>query len=75
MTWNPDANDDLKKLGNNLRRLRLERKLDIDTVAAAINITPEMLQKLEDGLYPDCEMLVLFDLAEYYGVSGEELFR
>jgi transcriptional regulator with XRE-family HTH domain len=72
MAWNIDA--DLKKVGENLRRIRKERNLTIDTVAKAIQLSPQLLQRLEDGLYPDCRLNTLFDLVDYYGVSGEAIF-
>lgn len=72
MAWNIDA--DLKKVGENLRKIRNDRKLTIDTVAIAIQLSPQLLQRLEDGLYPDCKLTTLFDLVDYYGVSGEEIF-
>jgi DNA-binding XRE family transcriptional regulator len=72
MTWNIDA--DLKKVGENLRKIRNDRNLTIDTVAIAIQLSPQLLQRLEDGLYPDCKLTTLFDLVDYYGVSGEEIF-
>jgi DNA-binding XRE family transcriptional regulator len=72
MAWNIDA--DLKRVGENLRRIRADRSLSIDTVAKAINLTPALLQQLEDGLYPECKLDTIFDLIQYYGVSGEEIF-
>ena len=72
MAWNIDA--DLKKVGENLRKIRNDRNLTIDTVAIAIQLSPQLLQRLEDGLYPDCKLTTLFDLVDYYGVSGEEIF-
>ena len=72
MAWNIDA--DLKKTGENLRNLRNSRGLSIDTVAKAVNLSPHLLQQLEDGLYPECRMETIFDLIEYFGVSGEAIF-
>jgi len=48
MAWNIDA--DLKKVGENLRKIRNDRNLTIDTVAKAIQLSPPLLQRLEDGL-------------------------
>jgi DNA-binding XRE family transcriptional regulator len=72
MAWNIDA--DLKKVGENLRSLRNSRGLSVDTVAKAVNLSPQLLQQLEEGLYPECRMETIFDLIEYFGVSGEEIF-
>jgi transcriptional regulator with XRE-family HTH domain len=72
MAWNIDA--DLKKLGENLRNIRTDRGLSLDTVAKAINLSPSLLQQLEEGLYPECKLDTIFDLIAYYGISGEEIF-
>lgn len=72
MAWNIDA--DLKKVGENLRKIRNDRNLTIDAVAKAIQLSPQLLQRLEDGLYPDCKLTTLFDLVDYYGVPGDEIF-
>jgi DNA-binding XRE family transcriptional regulator len=72
MAWNIDA--DLKKVGQNLRGIRSSRGLSIDTVATAVKLSPQLLQQLEDGLYPECRLETIFDLIEYYGVSGEDIF-
>ncbi len=72
MAWNIDA--DLKKVGENLKHIRSSRNIALDTVAKAIHLSPQLLQRLEDGLYPDCKLKIIFDLVGYYGVSPEEVF-
>lgn len=72
MAWDIDA--DLKRVGENLQRIRTNRDLTIDTVAKAIKLSPQLLQQLEEGQYPECRLETIFDLIEYYGVSGEEVF-
>lgn len=72
MAWNIDG--DLKKVGTNLKRIRLHRNLDIESVAKAVKLTPQRLQQLEEGLYPDCRLKIIFDLIEYYGVTADEVF-
>jgi transcriptional regulator with XRE-family HTH domain len=72
MAWNIEA--DLKKVGENLRSIRTARDLDIETVAKAIKLSPQLLQRLEEGLYPDCKLNTLFDLIDYYGIPGEAIF-
>lgn len=72
MAWNIDA--DLKKVGENLRRLRTARDLSIDEVANAIKLSPSLLQQLEEGAYPECKLETIFDLLEYFDVPGEEVF-
>lgn len=73
MAWNIEA--DLKNVGQNLRRIRVDRNLTIDTVAKAIQLSPQLLQRLEDGQYPECKLDTIFDLIDYYNVPGEEVFR
>jgi len=73
MAWNIDA--DLKKVGANLKRIRTDRNIAIDTVAKAVKLSPQLLQRLEEGLYPDCKLHIIFSLIEYYGVSGEAVFE
>ena len=72
MAWNIDA--DLKKVGANLRSIRNKRGLSIDTVANAVQLSPQLLQQLEDGLYPECRLETIFDLIEYFGATGEDIF-
>lgn len=72
MAWNVEA--DLKRVGENLRQLRERRDLSIDAVSAAINFSPQLLQRLEAGEYPECKLETIFDLIAYYGVSGEAVF-
>lgn len=72
MAWNIDA--DLKKVGENLRNIRINRGLAIEEVAAAIGLSPQLLKQLEDGQYPECKLETLFDLIEQYGVTGDEVF-
>jgi DNA-binding XRE family transcriptional regulator len=72
MAWNIDA--DLKKVGENLRMIRSVRDLSIETVAKAIDLSPQLLQQLEEGKYPECKLDTLFDLIEYYEVKAEEIF-
>lgn len=72
MAWNIEA--DLKRVGENLRQLRESRDLSIESVAAAINLSPQLLQRLEAGEYPECKLETIFDLIAYYGVLGEAVF-
>jgi Uncharacterized protein conserved in bacteria len=72
MAWNIEA--DLKRVGENLRRLRTDRGLSVEEVAKAIHFSPQLLQQLEEGAYPECKLETIFDLMDYYGVSGEAVF-
>jgi transcriptional regulator with XRE-family HTH domain len=43
--------DFTRTIGKNLYRLRKARKENIETVAAAIQISPDLLNKIETGKY------------------------
>lgn len=72
MAWNIDA--DLKRVGENLRKIRNDRGISIEEAAKAVKLSTALLQQLEDGLYPECKLETIFDLIEHYGASGEEVF-
>jgi hypothetical protein len=52
-----------------LRRVRQE---DIDTVAAAIKIRPEVLKKIETGEH-DMRIKTFFALCDYYDFDGKDV--
>lgn len=58
----------LKHMGDLLKLQRQARMEDISTVAAAINIRPEILQQIENGEH-DFRLITLYALCEYYGVD------
>jgi DNA-binding XRE family transcriptional regulator len=63
----------LLALGKNLSSLRISQKKDLATVAAALEITPKLLEKIEKGEH-DCDLLLFFDLCEYYQVKATHVF-
>lgn len=58
----------LKKMGKTLNIPRRARREEIVDVAAAINIKPEILQKIENGEH-DFRVKTLFALCDYYNVD------
>lgn len=54
-------------VGENLRKARLARKIDLETAARAAGITPENMELLENGLY-NFELQKLADLCAYYKI-------
>lgn len=59
-------------IGENIRRLRRQRDLTQEEVAAHLGISPQSISKWERGDgYPDITMLP--SLANYFGVSVDEL--
>jgi transcriptional regulator with XRE-family HTH domain len=73
MSSDTRLNDFLETIGRNLRKLRNARKESIETVAAAIQISPDLLNKIEKGICPNCKMGVLFGLCDYYKVTPADL--
>jgi hypothetical protein len=49
----------LQKMGNTLSLLRTTRREDINSIASAINIRPEILEKIENGQH-DVRVKTLF---------------
>jgi hypothetical protein len=68
-----NAHKFLMALGKNLYSLRIGQKKDLDTVASALRITPQLLDEIEKGNH-DCDLILFFDLCEYYGVKAGEVF-
>jgi DNA-binding XRE family transcriptional regulator len=68
-----NAHKFLMALGKNLNSLRVGQRKDLNTVAAAMEITPKLLDQIEKGEH-DCDLILFFDLCEYYGVKAREVF-
>lgn len=62
----------LQRMGIKLSLLREARKESINSVAAAINLRPEILQRIENGQH-DFRFKTLFALCEYYKIEIESL--
>lgn len=62
----------LRRMGSMLALLRKTRREDIDTVAAAINIRPEILEKIENGEH-DFRVRTFFAICDYYKVDLESV--
>src|SRR5688500_874176 len=62
----------LQKMGSSLCLIRKARQEDINLVAAAIDIRPEILEKIENGQH-DFRLKTLFALCEYYNVDVESI--
>lgn len=59
-------------IGENIKRLRKEKKITQETLADIFNVTPAAVSKWENNeTYPD--ITLLFPLANYFGVSIDEL--
>src|SRR5688572_13630057 len=62
----------LQVMGNNFNLLRKGRQQDIDAVAAAVNVGPEILEQIEKGEH-DPSIKTFFDLCDYYHVEFESV--
>lgn len=62
----------LQKMGNTLNLLRKTRREEINCVATAINLRPEILEKIENGQH-DFRIKTLFALCNYYNVDVESI--
>jgi transcriptional regulator with XRE-family HTH domain len=60
--------------GNILRNLRKKTKLSVFKVAKRVHISGNYLSMLERGINAPSDT-VLFNLAEFYGVEPQELFK
>lgn len=60
--------------GNVLRDLRKKTKLSVFKVAKQVHISGNYLSMLERGINAPSD-IVLFNLAEFYGVNPSELFK
>ena len=60
--------------GNILRELRKKTKLSVFKVAKRVHISGNYLSMLERGINAPSD-IVLFNLAEFYGVKPKELFK
>jgi transcriptional regulator with XRE-family HTH domain len=75
MSTKTSLDDVVKTIGDNLYRLRKSRKESIETVAEANKIPPYLLNKLENGTYPNCLLSIIFRLCDYYNVTPKELVK
>jgi transcriptional regulator with XRE-family HTH domain len=63
----------LREIATRLWKLRTSRKLEPDTVAKEVDISPRMLRKVESCRY-NFTLDVLFRLCAYYRVNPDEVF-
>lgn len=62
----------LQNIGSTFCLLRKSRQEDINSVAAAINLRPEVLEQIENGEH-DFRFKTLFALCEYYNIEVESI--
>ena len=61
-------------LGQNIRRLRIERKLSQSKLAEMLGISPQAVSKWERGnALPDIDLLI--PLADVFSLTLDELFK
>ena len=65
---------DMKNIGQNIKRLRTQKRLTQTAVADAIHVTPQAVSRWETGAcYPDLESLI--NLAVYFDMRVDDLLR
>lgn len=60
----------LRKIGHMLSVVRKARHEDIESVAAAVNLRPEVLQQIEEGQH-NARVATLYSLCDYYEIEIE----
>ena len=61
------------ELGNQIKTLRTQRGITQETLADALNVSPQAVSKWERGTaMPDIQLLP--DISSYFGVTIDELF-
>lgn len=69
-----DSKKFLKAIGSKFYALRTEQHKELDTVAKAVKISPELLKRIEEGKY-DMHLDLLFELCEYYKITPYDFFK
>lgn len=64
----------LNAVGNKLQSLRQEQNKAPETVAKAVNISPELLLSIEEGDH-DLPLDLLIELCEVYEVAPYDFFK
>ena len=68
-----DYHVEMDLIGGELRRLRMENGLSIETVARAMGMRKYRLCQIEHGLYIHLGVPQLYRLCKYYGVSARQV--
>lgn len=67
------GNFEMSVLGENLKKLRNKHALPIYKIAAGTNINPNYLQRMENNKQKNPGLEVLVKLADFYGITIDEL--
>ncbi len=65
---------ELKNLGNNIKRLRLEKEYTQEEFAEMIGKTSNYISQIENA-HKMANLQTIFDIADVFGVSVKELFE
>lgn len=65
----------LQLVGSRLQQARIQQQYSIEQVAHAVHIPVSQLDALENGRFPEFEILLLFKLCHYYHVSAEDMLK
>ena len=69
-----DAKKFLKAVGTRLHQLRIDQKIELETVAKAVGISHALLSRIEQGDY-DMYLDLLFEICDYYDTTAREVFK
>lgn len=67
-----ENNDQLKELGNHIKKLRKERKLTLSSLCYMNGLEPSTISRIEQGIV-EPKYLTLLRLAEAFGLPIKEL--
>jgi len=68
-----DFRIDMELIGAELRRLRKEKGLSIESVAKAVRMPKYRLCKIEHGMYIHFDLRHFYSLSSFYSVSPSEI--
>lgn len=68
-----DLNHLLTIIGKNLHTIRNARKETLQAVASEIGITHPIISKIENGRYPNLQLILLIKLCNYFNVTLQQV--
>jgi len=65
----------LEKIGNNLRDLRINKKLTQDELSEYLNISRNALQDIEKSKNNNLRISIVFNILDYFNISFDDLIK
>ncbi|OKS89653.1 helix-turn-helix domain-containing protein [Mucilaginibacter polytrichastri] len=66
--------DLLRTIGKNLFTIRTDKKEEIKSVASALEIKPEIIEKIENGMH-ELPLIILVKLCNHYNVTIQQVLE